>query len=176
MFEDKNDVLNEMSPLPHTEDEKGDVTTIQAANGNVITMTEQPKPKFTLQDLDKKLTEVYNTLSSSVKQQQTDLDKAPLRWANSIVQELLSIVSKHINDLEPIDVATNTTEAITTALETEKVAFFVTGVQLTEDGKNVGTSLYTTVFKARKIRDILNAKFAELKVNHEAKLINYPVY
>lgn len=167
-------------------EDKQDIVTVTTGDGSVVTMTEQPKPKFTLQDLDKKLTEVYNNnfkftqfhrdFISDTQTEQEQQINSNLVKSNTLFQELLSIVSKHINDLESIDIATDSTQAITTALETEKVCFFVTGVQLSENGKNVGTSLYSTVFKARKIKDILNAKFAELRVNHEAKLINYPVY
>lgn len=169
MIEDKPLIAAHLGLI---EEEKGDVTTVSSANGNVITMTEQPKPKFTLQDLDQKLTEAYE-YSKRICHGYASVNATSL---NSLVQEMLAIVSKHINDLEPIDVAVLDAGAITTALETEKICFHVTGVQLMENGQNKGTSLYSTVFKARKIRDILNAKFAELRVNHEAKLINYPVY
>lgn len=157
--------------------EKQDIVTVTTADGSVVTMTEQPKPKFTLQDLNHRLTDCYSSLLKVMKNDTSEISaEARIKDACGHMQELVSIVSKHINDLEPIDIATDNAQAITTALETEKVCFFVTGVQLSENGKNVGTSLYSTVFKARKIRDILNTKFAELRVNHEAKLINYPVY
>lgn len=154
-------------------DPKGDVTVVTSADGTVTTLTEQPKPKFTLQDLDAKLSLIYDQLKPITSVDQNTMN---LNLVRGVLQELLAICNKHINDLESIDVQTDSTQAITTALETEKVAFHVTGVQLIENGQNVGTSLYSTVFKARKIRDILNSKFAELRVNHEAKLINYPVY
>lgn len=153
------------------DDPKGDITVVTSGDGTVTTLTEQPKPKFTLQDLDTKLTEAYELLKPNPTIGITNANNS-----RRIIQELLSIVAKHINDLEPIDIQTDSTSAIITALETEKVVFYVTGVQLIENDQNVGTSLYSTVFKARKIKDILNAKFAELRVNHEAKLINYPVY
>lgn len=153
---------------------KQDIVTVTTADGSVVTMTEQPKPKFTLQDLDHTIGRCYDLSLEFSKH--LPVKNNNITEINRRLQELLSIVTKHISELEPIDVTRDNTEAITTALETEKVAFFVTGVQLSENGKNVGTSLYSTVFKARKIKDILNAKFAELRVNHEAKLINYPVY
>lgn len=52
----------------------------------------------------------------------------------------------------------------------------VTGVQIWEKGICVGTALYKHVHHARAVAKILNEKYAELRVDHEAKLITYPVY
>lgn len=52
----------------------------------------------------------------------------------------------------------------------------VHGVQVWEKGICVGTALYSTMSAARHVKDILNRKYAELKVEHEAKIILYPVY
>ncbi len=54
--------------------------------------------------------------------------------------------------------------------------YTVFGVQIWEHGHNVGTALYSTMPKARSVADILNRKYAELQVDHEAKIMPYPVY
>lgn len=53
---------------------------------------------------------------------------------------------------------------------------YVFGVQIWENGRCVGVALYRNVSAARQVKEILNAKYAELKVDHEAKIENYPVY
>lgn len=50
------------------------------------------------------------------------------------------------------------------------------GVQIWEKGICVGTALYKSTAAARAVRDILNKKYAELKVDNEAKIVKYPVY
>ncbi len=50
------------------------------------------------------------------------------------------------------------------------------GVQIWEKGICVGTALYKKTAAARAVRDILNKKYAELQVDHEAKIVKYPVY
>jgi hypothetical protein len=58
----------------------------------------------------------------------------------------------------------------------EKPQFYVHGVQLWQNGKLAGTSCYSTMSKARSIKNTLNQEFARLKVNHEAKIMMYPVF
>lgn len=53
---------------------------------------------------------------------------------------------------------------------------FLHGVQIWEKGRLEGVALYRNMADARRVRDILNAKYAELHVDHEAKILNYPVY
>jgi len=53
---------------------------------------------------------------------------------------------------------------------------FVYGVQIWEVGHCSGVALYSKMSDARAVRDILNKKYAELKVDHEAKITPYPVY
>ncbi len=53
---------------------------------------------------------------------------------------------------------------------------YVYGVQIWEKGRCEATALYRDIVAARAVRDILNKKYAELKVDHEAKIINFPVY
>jgi hypothetical protein len=53
---------------------------------------------------------------------------------------------------------------------------YVVGVQIWEHGVITGVALYRKMVDARKVKEILNAKYAELNVKHEAKLIEYPVY
>jgi len=50
------------------------------------------------------------------------------------------------------------------------------GVQLIENSKTTDVCLYSEQYKANTIARALNEKFAQLKVNHEAKVIHYPVY
>lgn len=50
------------------------------------------------------------------------------------------------------------------------------GVQIWEKGILVGVALYKNTSTARAVRDILNRKYAELQVDHEAKIMKYPVY
>jgi hypothetical protein len=135
---------------------------------------EQPKPLFNLDDLDQKLTSIYQALLAKNQDGITDPDTTTAR---SVTQELLAIVTKYKNDLQPIDVAGKAYEVeVSKALDNQKVQFTVCGVQLWQDRKLAGTSLYSTVVKARKIRDICNAEYARLGVNHEAKIVNYPVF
>lgn len=53
---------------------------------------------------------------------------------------------------------------------------FVFGVQIWEKGHCSGVALYRRMIDARMVRDTLNAKYSELKVDHAAKIENYPVY
>lgn len=123
----------------------------------------QPKPKFTLLDLEQQLSLAYNNVTNITE-------------TRGILHHLISVVTKCKADLGSIDLPIETAKAITDTIQTEKPEFTVCGVQLIENGVLQGTSLYTTIVKARKIRDILNARFAELRVPHEAKIRNYPVY
>lgn len=155
----------------------------EKAQGQVVEMTEQPKPKYTLKDLDRDIMALLSINSEVIKTNRAKIGELigepvnqQLIDINSKLHELVAIVTKHVNDLEPIDMPTVSNELIQTTINTEKPVMQVCGVQLIENGRLVGTSLYSTVVKARSIRDILNKKFAELKVNHEAKIVNYPVF
>lgn len=141
-------------------------------------LVDQPKPKFTIEDLDKKVSSIFNTiLAVKRKFPIATIDSEDyLKTALSELQELLAIIAKHRNDLEPIDINKPEVALVLEVLKTEEVAFNVVGVQLIENGVLKGTSLYSTVVKARKIKDQLNREFARLRVNHEAKILNYPVY
>lgn len=145
------------------------------ANDHVVpSLVDQPKPKFTIEDLETKLSFVYNMTMGALKSPQEAA--ILLKQANGTIQELVSIVAKHRADLEPIDINKPEVALVLEVLKTEEVAFNVVGVQLIENGVLKGTSLYSTVVKARKIKDQLNREFARLRVNHEAKILNYPVY
>lgn len=149
----------------------------------ILKEVDQPKPKFTLLDLEAKLGQIYNDISNL-----TDFcsdfakntsDAGPFKEAVNIkaaIHELFAIVVKIKTNLGSIDLPIETAKAITDTIQTEKPEFTVCGVQLIENGVLQGTSLYSTIVKARKIRDVLNARFAELQVKHEAKILNYPVY
>lgn len=141
-------------------------------------LVDQPKPKFTLEDLETKLSNVYNLIMRQVHRSNTNEPIQPDRLieANATLHELVAIVNKHRADLEPIDINKPEIPLVLETLGTQRVEFYCTGVQLIENGVLQGTSLYTTVVKARKIKDQLNAEFARLRVNHEAKIVNYPVY
>jgi len=138
-----------------------------------LVKTEQPKPKFSLNDLEAKLTIIYNALMAKNQSGQLDPDTTTAR---SITQELIAIITRLNIDLDVIGAGVVENKTVQTIINTEKPQFHVYGVQLIENGQLTGTSLYSTIIKARKIRDILNTKFAELRVNHEAKIINYPVF
>jgi len=141
-------------------------------------MEDQPKSKLTLNDLEKQLSFIFNmTIGVTKSLNETNIEqKTLLTQANSILQELIVLVVKTKTDLDVIGTETVENKTVQTIINTEKAQFTVCGVQLIENGILVGTSLYSTVIKARKIRDVLNAKFAELKVNHGAKIVNYPVF
>lgn len=149
---------------------------------NVIPI-EQAKP-YSLNDLDKALSAIYTrtlncTKFNPISDQATPEQKAVhagLIEANSMMQGIIAIVARKLNDLESIEPEMATDKVITDTLQTEKPEFHVCGVQLIENQKLVGTSLYSTAVKAKKIRDTLNAKFAQLRVNHSAKIVNYPVF
>lgn len=136
---------------------------------------DQPKPKFTLVDLEKKLEELYTIGLEASKEDETTIYDS-IKEINGIAQELLSIVTHCISDLEPIDLPQHSLPVLTQVINSEKPVFSVSGVQLIENRKIVGVSLYSTVIKARMIRDTLNKEFARLKVEHEAKILNYPVF
>lgn len=135
---------------------------------------EQPSPKFTLIDLEQLLGSIYRKTINFTKQ--LPVENTDLKEANGILQGLIAQVAKNIRDLEPIDITKPESPEISYTFKQDKPSFHVVGVQLIENGKLVGTSLYSTVVKARAIRDTLNKEFARLKVNHEAKIINYPVF
>lgn len=152
----------------------------------VIEITKnQPKPKFTLLDLEGKLEAIYqlskhlakattpNGTNYSVPQGLLIEQTTTLL---SSVQELLAQVSIAKNNLDAIEMPVDTAKVITDTIETEKPQLIVCGAQLYEYGKMQGVSLYTTIVKARKIRDICNERFAQLKVDHMVKIQNYPVY
>lgn len=141
----------------------------------IVELTEQPKPKFTLIDLEQKLAQIYS-MSQKIQRFPEQVSPEDMSVYVGTIQELFAVASKHVADLEAIDMPTVSNELIQTTINTEKPVLQVCGVQLIENGKLVGTSLYSTVVKARSIRDVLNKKFAELRVNHEAKIVNYPVF
>lgn len=141
-------------------------------------LVDQPKPPFDLTELAAKLDLIYNALLAKNQSGQLDPDT---KTAREVTQELIAIIDKHQRDIMAIEpklmsAPDSVSKTIATSIGEEKIQFHVCGVQLIEHGKIVGTSLYTTIIKARKIRDILNSKFAEMRVNHEAKILNYPVF
>lgn len=150
-------------------------------------MNNQPTPPFTIEELAAKLEQAYNNnmiviralqgaIPGMTNEQKEKTFYGALKECNSGLQELIAIVDQKKRDLDSINPTVNTSKVMTDTLETEKPEFHVTGVQLIENKILVGTSLYSTVIKARKIKDILNQKFAELRVDHVAKLVNYPVF
>lgn len=143
-------------------------------------MDNQPTPPFTIEELASKLDQAYRISIAASKDLAIYTPALPavkeLAIVNGILQELIAIVDQKRRDLDSINPSMPTSQVMTDVLATEKPAFHVTGVQLIENNKLVGTSLYSTVIKARKIKDILNTKFAELRVDHVAKLVNYPVF
>ena len=137
---------------------------------------DQPKPKFNLTDLEQKLAIIYS-FAQQWQRFPEQLQPAAIAGHIGNIQELFGQVTKNIIELEPIEIIGKSYEQeVQDKLQTEKPQFHVCGVQLWQNGKLAGTSLYSTVIKARKIRDICNAEYAKLKVNHEAKIINYPVF
>lgn len=135
---------------------------------------DQPKPAFTLEDLDEKLTSLYNNALRLAKNLPVKNDDISQLCAG--LQELTSIVVKHKMDMMPIDVKSLVLQEVVDALKSEKPVFTVCGVQLWIDRRIQGVSLYSTIMKARSIRDICNKEYARLAVNHEAKILSYPVY
>lgn len=147
-----------------------------------MNLANQPKP-FSLNDLAAKVATVYTATMTATKalgiSPKSDLDcLVCLKEANGTLQELIALIQSKQANLEEIapENPTPNTSLISEEINQEKAQFHVVGVQLFEHGKIVGTSLYSTVVKARGVRDTLNKKFAELRVNHEAKMMNYPVY
>lgn len=144
---------------------------------------------FTLDDLEAKLSTIYTRtinfaqyhkafLTDNMAADEQVINEG-LKETNSILQELLAIVTKHKNDFEsinPLIPTTETEQVIVKAVGEEKIQFYVAGVQLIEDGIMKGTSLYSKMPKAKAIRDILNKRFAELGVKHEARIQQYPVF
>src|SRR5260221_10612088 len=109
----------------------------------------QPTPVFTLLDLEAKLTTILNKGLFWLRSRPNEADR--LREINGDIQELLAIIIKTKNDLGSIEMPIETAQAITQTINTEKPEFSVCGVQLIENGTLVGTFLYSTVIKARKI-------------------------
>lgn len=58
----------------------------------------------------------------------------------------------------------------------DKAAYHVYGVQVWEKRICTGTALYSKMVDARRVAELLNKKYAELGVDHEAKIMVYPVY
>lgn len=146
-----------------------------AQQQNVVELRPERKPVFTLVDLENKLSIIY----SMAQQLQRFPDQvSPAMQAAHVgnIQELLGITVKCIADLIPIDAPMPENPTVQSMLDTTKPEFYVCGVQLIENGKLQGTSLYSTIVKARTIKEKLNTRFAKLEVNHVAKIINYPVF
>jgi hypothetical protein len=49
-------------------------------------------------------------------------------------------------------------------------------VQIWEKGVMNGVAFYSTQHQAVAVKDVLNRKYAELGVDHEAKVISAPIY
>jgi hypothetical protein len=142
---------------------------------------DQPKPPFTLLDLSNKLSQAYdlNTQALKILHNTSALTVNAnncVKEANSLLQELVAIVAQASANFETIEMPKPTSDIVNETFSQENPQFWVSGVQLIEQRKLVGTSLYSTVIKARTIKDILNKKFADLRVDHEAKIIQYPVF
>src|SRR5260221_341011 len=67
-------------------------------------------------------------------------------------------------------------EAFRKVFECSQIPTSLDAIQIWEKGILVGVALYKDTSAARAVRDILNRKYAELKVEHEAKIMKYPVY
>lgn len=134
---------------------------------------DQPVPKFSLTDLEHKIGRCYDLVLNFTKKLPVQNDN--LKEANGTLQELLVIISKLRADCDSIDDRVVNLE-VQDYIKTEKPEFYVCGVQLWENGKLSGTSCYTNVVKARQIRDAANKEFARLRVNHECKIVQYPVF
>jgi hypothetical protein len=153
----------------------------------ITSLVEQPKPRLTLEELEAKISKVYTRtlnfakwhpsfLSDAQSAEEKEINQGIIE-SNSLLQELISDISRHRQDNEPIDVHKETNTVIEQILDTEKPQFYVSGVQMVLNGKVEGTSLYSTIVKARTVRDVLNKEYAKLKVNnYEAKIIQYPVF
>lgn len=153
----------------------------------VITLNvDQPKPQFTLIDLEEKLAAIY-TRTLNISQFIRVADSAEdmkllegMKEANGMLQELIAIVDHCKTDLESIEMPKETNKNIEQIIRTEKPEFYVSGVQMVKTSRQgdivEGTSLYSTIIKARIIRDTLNDKYKELKAGYHAKIIQYPVF
>lgn len=137
-------------------------------------LVDQPAPKFTLVDLEHTVGRCYDLTLNFAKHLPVKNDNL----AESIrrLQELLAIVTRLQRDLDTIEMPVANNPVIQQTLNIDKPEFYVSGVQLIQNGTLAGTSLYTTVVKARVIRDKCNEEFARLRVNHECKILNYPVF
>ena len=121
------------------------------------------------------LDEVYNAQSELIKKMRENGAGAPDRLvaANGIVHELIARLVRN-GDTELTDqpvVETEPPKGIPQSVE----AFKVHGVQIMDSGKIEGTALYKFPAHAITIKKLLNAKYAELRVNMLAKTIEYPV-
>lgn len=85
--------------------------------------------------------------------------------------KIVDLHGKPINKGDPPNVDEQGNAIIPTAPN-----HYVFGVQIWEKGHCSGVALYRKMIDARQVRDVLNAKYAELKVDHVAKIENYPVY
>jgi hypothetical protein len=154
---------------------------IEIVDTELKIQVDQPKPPFTLLDLSNKLSQAYdlNTQALKILHNTSALTVNAnncVKEANSLLQELVAIVAQASANFETIEMPKPTSDIVNETFSQENPQFWVSGVQLIEQRKLVGTSLYSTVIKARTIKDILNKKFADLRVDHEAKIIQYPVF
>lgn len=156
------------------------------SNDNVVTLRAEGDKPFSLDDLQTRVEQIYKAQAYFIRHHKQFINDAmneqdqiiarDFLEAQGLLQELVAIVAKHKSDQQEIAPLVGDTKIMTDQLGTEKPEFYVSGVQLIERGKMVGTSLYKSVVRARQIRDILNGKFSELKVDHNARIINYPVF
>lgn len=137
-------------------------------------LVDQPSPKFTLIDLEHTIGRCYDLTLNFTKH--LSVQNNNLQEVNRRLQALLATIVRCKNDLNSIEMPALGNPIIQQTLNIDKPEFVVCGVQLIENGKLVGTSLYSSIPKARIIRDKCNKEFARLKVNHEAKIVNYPVF
>lgn len=147
---------------------------------------DQPKPKMFLQDLAQYLEVVDVAIGQAQKLYTEQLPQQPitpivkeLYIARTQIRNIMFEVRQALENqqsIDPVIEPTQDQQVIAKAFNQERPQFYVSGVQLIENKRLVGTSLYSTMPKAKHIAGILNRKFAELKVEHEAKIIQYPVF
>lgn len=140
----------------------------------------QPLPAYTLLDLQQDIEAIYqanlhllkNLADVESNAQARALLQSAIEGAGQIRGRLIKLIEQNDSIGMPFEVDA----AMLKAVNMEEIQFTVSGLQLLENRVVTGTCLYSTMPKAKTIRDICNAKFAELNVDKLARIQQYPVY
>lgn len=163
---------NAVQSQPVAEEAKAIIPVIEKAPTEVqiLPKQEEEKDKKEYLTYGRKLDFIYNVMNDILKAVPND---SAIIKARGFLHEMIAEEQKNPKDFND---SPEDSQKQSSVLTPDKIAFHVAGLQLIENNVIKGTALYQKMHSARVRRDILNKKFADLNVKHEAKIIQYPVY